>query len=184
MVKRSIFSSEDIPDITKALGFSGRLKIVIIKSMKNWPKLIFSIFLCQLAGLIGSVFTTPAISSWYTYLNKPNFNPPNWLFAPVWVSLYTLMGISLYLVWQKKNNQAAIKIFLAQLILNSLWSIIFFGLRQPFWAFIEIIFLWSLILLTIFRFQKISKIASLLLIPYLLWVSFASFLNFYIFKLN
>ncbi len=147
-------------------------------------KLIFSIFLCQLVGLIGSVFTTPAISSWYAYLNKPSFSPPNWLFGPVWLSLYTLMGMSFYLVWQKKNNQVAIKVFLAQLVLNSLWSIIFFGLRQPFWALVEIIFLWFLILLTILKFKKISRLASLLLIPYLLWVSFASLLNFYIFKLN
>lgn len=157
----------------------------------NFFKLLGFIALCQLAGLIGSLFTFSAIPTWYAYLIKPTFSPPNYLFGPVWTTLYTLMGISLYLVYQTKikkggNNQKekAIRIFYTQLILNALWSIIFFGLKNPGLAFVEIIIMWSYILVTIMRFYKINKIASYLLIPYLLWVSFASVLNLSIALLN
>jgi len=150
-------------------------------------KFIISILICQLVGVIGAFFTTPAISSWYKSLNKPTFNPPNWLFGPVWTLLYFLMGVSLYLVWNKKKSgqrKTALKFFTLQLILNSLWSIIFFGMRLPLLAFLEIIVLWFFILLTIKKFLPISKKSAYLLIPYLLWVTFASILNFYIVKLN
>lgn len=150
-------------------------------------KLIASIIICQLAGLIGAVFTTPSISGWYAGLNKPFFNPPNWLFGPVWTLLYLLMGISLYLVWNQKKGvktKTALIIFAIQLGLNVLWSVIFFGLHSPLVAFLEIIVLWLFIILTIIKFFPISKISAYLLIPYLLWVSFASFLNFFIAKLN
>lgn len=150
-------------------------------------KLIFSIIICQLAGIAGALFTTPSIKGWYQSLNKPSFNPPNWIFGPVWTLLYLLMGISLYLVWNQKNNpkiKTALIFFAIQLMLNSLWSIIFFSLHLPSLAFLEIIILLIFIILTIIKFLPISKTAAYLLIPYFLWVSFASILNLAIFKLN
>lgn len=155
----------------------------------NIFKLIFSILICQAAGIIGSLFTTSSISSWYSTINKPGFNPPNWIFGPVWISLYIMMGISLYLVWQKSglhgvSVKKAIILFGIQLALNSLWSIIFFGLHSPMAAFFEIVVLWVFILLTILEFWKISLFAGRLLVPYLLWVTFASILNLSIWRLN
>lgn len=153
----------------------------------DW-KLVMSIVICQLAGFIGSFFTVSSLSTWYVTLNKPFFNPPSWLFGPVWISLYFLMGISLYLIWNKgiesKPSKIALSVFALQLVLNSLWSILFFGLKSPLFAFIEIIILWIAILSTIIYFYKISKVASYLLIPYILWVSFAAVLNFSIYYLN
>lgn len=150
--------------------------------------LFSSIIICQLAGFIGSVFTTPAIPRWYANINKPSFNPPNWVFAPVWTTLYLLMGIALFLVLRKglneKDVKIAIAVFALQLILNSLWSFLFFGLESPFAAFIEIIFLWIAILISIILFYHISWVAGALLIPYILWVSFASVLNFSFWRLN
>lgn len=149
---------------------------------------IASIVICQMAGIIGSIFTTPAIPTWYANINKPTFRPPNWVFAPVWTTLFLLMGIALFLIWRKgldkKENRIAFSIFIFQLILNTLWSVLFFGLESPFAAFIEIIFLWAAILASIILFFRVSKIAAYLLIPYILWVSFASFLNFTIWRLN
>ena len=151
-------------------------------------KLISSILICQLAGIIGSVFTSSSVSTWYAALQKPSFNPPNWVFSPVWITLFVLMGISLYLIWDKgiksKYSKIAVIIFGAQLVLNILWSVLFFGLRSPLSAFIEIIFLWTAILVTIIYFFKISKPAAYLLIPYILWVSFAVILNYSILILN
>ena len=151
----------------------------------NYGKLISSIVICQLAGIIGSLFTVNSVNAWQLTLNKPFFNPPSWLFGPVWISLYLLMGISLYLIWNKKTkSKKALIIFSIQLFLNSLWSILFFGLQSPFFAFIEIILLWFMILFTIILFHKISRVAAYLLTPYILWVSFAAVLNFAIFYLN
>ncbi|MDO8498562.1 MAG: TspO/MBR family protein [bacterium] len=145
------------------------------------PKLILSLGLCLGAGVLGSVFTTSAIPAWYATLNKPVFAPPNSVFAPVWTTLYILMGISLYLVWQKKKVPS---VFWVQLVLNTLWSIIFFGLKNPALAFVNIVALWIAIFLTIKSFYKINKLASYLLIPYLLWVTIASLLNLSIIILN
>jgi tryptophan-rich sensory protein len=157
-------------------------------SLKDILKLIGSILICQLAGFIGSLFTTPAIPTWYKTLTKPAFNPPNSIFSPVWIILFLLMGISLFLVWQKNQKDRNVKIallfFTVQLVLNTFWSILFFGLKSPLWAFIEIIILWFAILLTIIKFFKVSKPAALLLLPYILWVSFAAFLNFSLWRLN
>jgi tryptophan-rich sensory protein len=151
-------------------------------------KLIASILICQAAGGIGSLFTSPAISTWYVMLQKPSFNPPNWLFAPVWIILFLLMGISLYLIWSKglenRKIKVAIFVFAIQLILNILWSFLFFGLQLPIYAFAEIIILWLTILLTIVNFYRISKTAGLLLLPYIFWVSFAAVLNFFIWRMN
>ena len=154
--------------------------------IENLKLLVFSLILCLGAGAIGSLFTTPAINTWYTTLNKPIFNPPNFIFAPVWTILYILMAISLYfvLISKAKNKTLAVKLFLSQLILNILWSVLFFGLHNPLLAFLEIIILWISILLTIIYFYKISKNASYLLIPYLLWVSLAGVLNLSIVLLN
>jgi tryptophan-rich sensory protein len=147
-----------------------------------------SIVLCQLAGFIGSLFTSPAIPTWYAALEKPSFNPPNWLFAPVWTVLFLLMGISLYLVWRKSSDghstKTALAFFALQLTLNVLWSMLFFGLRSPLAGLMEIIVLWTAILLTLITFYRISKPAGLLLIPYILWVSFAAVLNYHLWRLN
>lgn len=191
---------------------------------KNIGLLALCIVLCILGGLIGSFFTSSAIPTWYAGLNKPSFNPPNYLFGPVWTVLYIMMGISLYLVWsnaelnrgvatetetnkearasnvanakkeakskttskniEKKPVKIALLLFFVQLILNTLWSIIFFGFKMPGVAFFEIILLWFSILATIIIFYKISKPAAYLLIPYILWVSFAAVLNLFIWILN
>ena len=146
--------------------------------------LIVSIAICVLAGFIGSLFNT-SIKTWYATLNKPFFNPPNWLFAPVWTALFVLMGISLYLVWtSKKKTGTAFYLFSAQFVLNILWSFFFFYLQNPLYGFIEIIILWIFILLTILEFKKISKTAAYLMIPYICWVSFAAILNFSLMVLN
>jgi len=150
-------------------------------------KLAASILLCQMAGFLGSLFTTPAIPTWYPTLNKPFFTPPDWIFGPVWITLYLMMGISLFLVWQRADHpkrNRAIFFFFVQLILNILWSAAFFGLRSPFLGLMDILLLWIAILLTTQIFFKISKLAGALLIPYLLWVSFAALLNFSLWVLN
>ncbi len=154
----------------------------------NVFRLFASIIICQLAGIIGSVFTASSLESWYLLLEKPAFNPPSWIFFPVWTILYTLMGVSLYLVWEKglqhRDVKTGVLLFGLQLGLNTLWSLLFFGLKSPYYAFLEIIVLWLAILLTMVQFWKISKVSSLLLIPYLLWVSFAALLNYQIWVLN
>ncbi len=145
-------------------------------------KLALAIIICELAGVIGSFFTTPSIATWYKTLVRPFLAPPNWVFGPVWTTLFLMMGISLFLVWEKdrksKIAKIALSVFALQLVLNTLWSILFFGLHNPLLAFIEIIFLWLAILASIILFSKISKPAAWLLVPYILWVSFASYLNF------
>lgn len=147
----------------------------------NLSKFFVSIFLCLGVGFLGSIFTVSSIPTWYVALNKPFFSPPNWVFAPVWTMLYLLMGFSLYLVWSKEKAPFT---FFVQLILNFLWSIIFFGLKMPGLAVIEILFLWSAIFLTIRNFWKINKTAGVLLLPYIFWVSFASILNLSVYILN
>jgi len=149
--------------------------------------LIGFILVTFVAAFIGSLFTTPNIASWYSTLTKPSFAPPNWLFGPAWTILYILMAVAAFLIWQNKNNPQAKKaliFYFIQLTLNSLWSIIFFGWHNPQLAFFEIVILWLFILLTLIKFYKIKKTAGLLLVPYLLWVSFASFLNLFIWLLN
>ena len=154
----------------------------------NYKRLLISLALPQLAGFLGSLFTTQAIPNWYATLERPSFNPPNWIFGPVWISLYFLMGISVYLVWQQietnKKAQQAFWLFWIHLFFNAIWSIIFFGFQSPGLAFIDLVFLWFLIVILLIKFLKINKLAGYLLIPYLLWVSFAGVLNFSIFWLN
>lgn len=152
----------------------------------NSKLLFFALTLTLGAGFIGSIFTAPAIDTWYQTLNKPSFNPPNFIFAPVWTSLYILMGVAFYLILSSKLKvkKLANQIFILQLILNIIWSEIFFGLKNPTLALFEIIILWIAIVFTIRSFYKISQTASFLLVPYILWVSFALFLNLNIFLLN
>jgi tryptophan-rich sensory protein len=155
--------------------------------MKNIWKLIISIIICELAGIIGSLFTMPSIPTWYAGLGKPALNPPAWVFGPVWTTLFVLMGIALWLVWinrsaDKKAKKTAIVIFFIQLALNTLWSIIFFGWHSPGWSFVDLVFLWLAILTTIILFAKVFKPAAWLLVPYILWVSFAGYLNFAIWQ--
>ncbi len=157
--------------------------------INNFFRLFAAIALAECAGIIGAIFTRPAIAGWYASLQKPLLNPPAWIFGPVWILLYALMGIALFLVWKNKTGPAkrhakAVGIFFVQLALNFLWSIIFFGLRNPGAAFIEIIILWTTIIVTIALFHKISKLAAWLLVPYILWVSFAGYLNFAIWMIN
>ncbi|MFH1328993.1 MAG: TspO/MBR family protein [Candidatus Bathyarchaeota archaeon] len=157
-------------------------------NISNVAKLIVAIVICQLAGAVGSIFTTPSIPIWYASLQKPIFTPPNWLFAPVWITLFTLMGISAYLIWRKslKNRhvKTALVIFDIQLILNALWSYLFFGLQSPFYGFIGIVILWIAIALTILKFYRIFRAAGLILIPYIVWVSIALSLNYYVWMFN
>jgi tryptophan-rich sensory protein len=151
-------------------------------------KLIISVLACLLAGFVGSVATMPSIPTWYASLQKPAFNPPNWIFGPVWTTLFIMMGVAAFLVWdkglEKKEVRVALAIFGIQLLLNVFWSVLFFGMQSPLYAFIDIIALWASILATIIYFYKISATAGYLLIPYILWVSFASILNLSIAILN
>lgn len=156
--------------------------------MSNFIKLLVSIIICQMAGIIGTIFTSDSLTGWYAGLTKPDFNPPNWIFGPVWILLYFMMGISLFLVWREDLKNAVVKkafyVFMIQLIFNASWSIVFFGFQSVTGALIIIIILWLLIIYTILNFLKVSRTSGILLIPYLLWVSFAAILNFFIFKLN
>lgn len=150
-------------------------------------KLILSLLLTVGIGSLGGLFTAPEIGGWYTTIQKPSFQPPNWLFGPVWTLLYILMGISLYLVWKQPSSELrnkALTIFFIQFILNFFWSVIFFNQHQIGWALIEIGVMWVCILLTIIQFKKIKPAAAWLLVPYILWVSFATVLNAAIWKLN
>jgi len=154
---------------------------------KKLKRLIISVLLTQGAGLVGALSTAPAISSgWYEGLIKPKFTPPSWLFGPAWTTLYILMAVSLYLVWNKeeKEKRSAFITFGVQLLLNALWSFLFFRLRSPLLGLINIALLWVAILITILKFRKVSKKAAYLLFPYLWWVSFAFVLNFSIWQLN
>jgi tryptophan-rich sensory protein len=136
------------------------------------------------AGGVGSQFMP---GQWYASLVKPSWNPPSYVFAPVWTTLYILMGIAAWLVWRKvgfPGAKLALGLFIAQLVLNSLWSYLFFGIHQPGWAFAEIVVLWSVILVVTAGFWRVSLPAGVLLLPYLLWVGFASVLNFHLWQLN
>lgn len=155
--------------------------------MKNIFKLFVSILIPLVIGFLGSFFTASSVDSWYTTINKPSFNPPGWIFAPVWTTLYILIGLSFYLVWRKnfgEDRKKVIAVYSLQLLFNLLWSMLFFGLKSPLLGLIDIIVLLVFIIANTIVFYKISKTAGYLLIPYLLWVSFASVLNFSIFLLN
>ncbi|MDE3742927.1 TspO/MBR family protein [Maribacter polysaccharolyticus] len=144
--------------------------------------------ICLTVGILSGFATQSSVNDWYVSLNKPVFNPPNWIFAPVWTMLYIMMGIAAGLVWAKGFYHLWVKTALYhfgfQLILNAAWSIVFFGFKQPFWGLVVIITLLCLVVLTIRWFRIVSKLASWLLIPYLIWVGFATVLNYKIWELN
>jgi benzodiazapine receptor len=152
------------------------------------PKLALCIIICQLAGVFGFIFTSSSVLTWYPTLVKPSFTPPGWIISTVWISLFALMGISLFLVWREgiisMEWKMALVIFFSQLLVNVLWSWAFFGKESPLAGFVVIVVLWLLIMQNIIRFWPISRFAALLLVPYILWVSFAAFLNYTILRLN
>lgn len=144
---------------------------------------------CLAIGYLSSQLTIEGIKTWYPTLQKPAFNPPNWIFAPVWNALYIMMGLAAGLVWdriehQKETVKKGLTFFWIQLALNALWSYLFFGLHNPLLAFLEIIVLWLMIYETFTQFNKVNKIAAYLFIPYLLWVTFAAVLNGTIWWMN
>lgn len=156
--------------------------------MGKYIRFVAAVILCELVGLAATPITIKAIPTWYAALEKPFFSPPNWVFGPVWTTLYFLMGVAIFTIWEKgikkKQVRAAVNIFTVQLLFNFLWSLIFFGLKSPIIAFVDIAALLVALVVTIKRFYKISPLASYLLIPYLLWVSFASLLNLAVAVLN
>ncbi|MCP5105666.1 MAG: tryptophan-rich sensory protein [bacterium] len=151
-------------------------------------KLIISLSVCQFAGIVGAFLNDAPIREWYITLDKPSFNPPNWIFGPVWITLYLMMGVALFLVWTSDVPQRAKKIamiiFFIQLALNILWNFLFFYLRSPFLGLIEIVILVVLIALTIWKFFPIRPLAGYLLVPYFLWICFAAVLNYSLWNLN
>jgi translocator protein len=155
---------------------------------RSLAKLVFCIATSECVGAAGSVLSLRAIPEWYAYLVKPALTPPSWVFGPVWTTLYLLMGVAAFLVWKKgwrkPEVKTALSVFGLQLVLNGLWSSLFFGLKNPGWALVDIILLWASIIATMFTFAKVSKIAAWILVPYLLWVSFALYLNYAIWSLN
>lgn len=145
------------------------------------------VFLCFSAAWIGSAFTLPQIPTWYAQLNKPSFNPPNWIFGPVWSTLYLLMAVAAWLVWRRagwSTARVALGLFCFQLMLNTVWSILFFGLESPATSAVDVVLLWVTILATIIGFWRYDRVAACLLVPYLAWVGFASVLNFTIVAMN
>ena len=156
--------------------------------MKPWLKLVIAIAVPLGVGAVAGLFTASGVDGWYRTIEKPSWNPPGWVFGPVWTTLYILMGIAFYLVWKSnasdKLKRPAMTLWVVQLVLNFFWTLIFFGAQEPGWALVEIIGLWIFILLTILAFARIHKTAAWLLVPYLLWVSFATVLTGTIWQLN
>ncbi|MFK7814112.1 MAG: TspO/MBR family protein [Maribacter sp.] len=155
---------------------------------KKLTYIIISVLVCLLIGFLSSFATQSSVNTWFVDLNKPSFNPPNWLFAPVWTILYTMMGIAAGIVWAKGTHHVWVKTalyhFVFQLLLNAAWSVVFFGFRQPIWALMVIIMLIILLGLTIRWFFVVSKTAAYLLVPYFFWICFATALNYKIWESN
>jgi tryptophan-rich sensory protein len=156
--------------------------------MNKYVQLLLIVVVCQLVGIAGTPYTMISIPTWYDALAKPELLPPNSVFGPVWTTLYFMMGVAMWRVLQKVQNNAlrreSIWVFAVQLGINYLWTMIFFGFRQPLLALFVIGLLWVLIVLCIARFWQTSRLAAVLLVPYLLWVSFATYLNLSIVRLN
>lgn len=157
--------------------------------LSKTTKILVMIVTCVVIGYISGLVTRDSVTTWYPTLVKPVFNPPNWIFAPMWTTLYVLMGIAAGLVWdkievQKETVKKGLLYFAIQLGLNALWSVLFFGLQNPMLALIEIVLLWLMIYETFVQFNKVNKIAGYLFIPYILWVTFALVLNASIWWLN
>lgn len=155
-------------------------------------RLFLSVLSPVLVGALGGWATSQGVVDWYPSLVKPSFNPPAWVFGPVWTALYLLMGLALFLVWERARDSSGLRpegkkallIFGVQLILNAAWSFLFFGARSPGWALLDLVLLWVFILWTLLLFLRIHRLAGWLLAPYLAWVTFAGALNFAIFTLN
>ncbi len=156
--------------------------------MQKIVKIVLVVLVCVSVGYLSGTVTRESITTWYPTLVKPVFNPPNWIFAPVWTMLYIMMGIAAGFVWNRYSEnslvQKALGFFAIQLGLNALWSYLFFGLHNPLLALIEIVLLWLMIFETYNQFKKIDKVAGFLMLPYLAWVSFATILNASIWWLN
>jgi translocator protein len=153
----------------------------------RWLGLALFVSASFAAALVGRVFTTPAVPGWYESLRKPAWTPPNWLFGPVWTALYVAMGAAAWLVWRERGfagARLALSLFFAQLALNALWSVIFFGMRRPGAALVEIAFLWAAVFATMAAFWQVSRAAGWLFVPYLWWITFAMFLNYAIWRAN
>lgn len=151
-------------------------------------RLVAAVAVSQLAGAVSSVFAASSVSTWYVTLAKPSFTPPGWLFGPVWVALYALMGIAAWLVWREGLDERTVRVglvlFAVQLVLNAAWSLIFFWLRLPAHAFVEIVVLWAAAAATTVVFARVSKLAAALMTPYIVWTAFAAVVNFSIARLN
>lgn len=157
--------------------------------MNKFTKILVMIVTCLAVGYLSGVVTRGSIEEWYRFIEKPSFNPPNWVFQPVWSALYVMMGVAAGLVWDKidakpEDVKKALTFFAIQLALNALWSLLFFGLKNPMLALIEIILLWLMIYETYLKFSRINSVSGYLFIPYLLWVGFATILNAGIWWLN
>jgi benzodiazapine receptor len=165
-------------------GKHGKAKFVL----SPFWKLVVAILICEATGLVSGLLSRSELSSWYQTLNKPTWNPPSWLFGPVWTLLYLLMAVSLWLIWKSNASETAkhrsMWIFALQLFLNFWWSILFFNLHSPGLAFLDIILMLTMIAITLFHFAKISQPAAYLLTPYLAWVSFATILNYTLWVMN
>jgi benzodiazapine receptor len=158
-----------------------------VSAIRSVMGLVVAVVICLGAGALGSVFTTPAIPDWYAQLAKPAWTPPNRLFGPVWTALYFMMAVAAWLVWRRGGSAATaapLGLFGLQLALNVAWSGLFFGLHMPGAAFAEIVALWGLILATLIAFWRVTPWAGWLMLPYLAWVTFASALNFAIWRMN
>lgn len=149
--------------------------------------LLVFVAVCFAAAGLGASSTATSVNGWYQTLNRPDWNPPDWVFGPVWTVLYLMMAIAAWCVWRStswRRSGSALGWWAVQLALNSLWSIVFFGMRRPGWAFAEIVLLWMAIAITIRGFLRHSVAAALLLLPYLLWTTFAAVLNFVVWQMN
>lgn len=156
------------------------------KVNKHFISLLVFLAICFSVAAAGAVLTNTSVSSWYLTINKPSWTPPNWLFGPVWTSLYFMMALAVWLIWCKVGSlkKLPLVLFGLQLFLNLIWSGLFFTLQNPKIAFIEIVFLWLSILATLISFWRIRIVAGLLLLPYILWVGYAAMLNFTIWRMN
>ena len=152
----------------------------------DWPVLLGSVIVCELAGVIPSLLTADEVATWYPALAKPAFTPPSWVFGPVWTTLYLLMGVALYLVWRsdRGRRRVALAVFGVQLALNAAWTLVFFGSRAVFGGLVVIVALLAAIIATEVAFARVDRRAAGLLVPYLLWVGFATALNYEIWRLN
>jgi tryptophan-rich sensory protein len=154
---------------------------------KRWVPLGLFLVLAFAAAALGALATATSVDTWYPTLRKPDWNPPSWIFSPVWTFLYLLMAVATWRAWRTEDVVTArrtVSLYSAQLTLNALWSILFFGLRQPGAALLEIIVLWALLVLILLRYWRLDRVAAVLWIPYVAWVTFAAFLNGTLWTLN